>query len=633
MGNDISRELSHWYSNLPKELFRAGKKSSFRTGIGRCSRGMQPLLGLFEGTAAFTTVLHDGICVPRMIKVSFPVWSGLFIVLLSFLLAGFFNLALAAHPNAEKTAINITGEPRFIQKPENFNPSVSIATSIPSVDYLVYPTGGDMGNRDHWGTGIVHSNGKVYTAIGDHGGINANSYIYEYDPSTKRMRLVADLQEAVADFQSGDWGFGKVHGRLNEGSDGNIYFANSWGTNCWGSDAIECSKFKGDRIFHYDPRTETIHDYGITLPGHGTPGARLNVKDMLLYGLSFNFLDKPKKRFIVYDLESEELIFNEGGLSFPGKELCIDNEGNAYFHMQAGSLQKYSRQTNSISNFAGIIPSPLSVGFMRCTRPDAGGIMYGSSDETLFSLDPNTEEVRRVTSLLSGSRALALDPTNRYVYYLAGTRASGLIGVPVVQIDLYSGASQKVIAFLEDVFVNDFGYIPDVPKRRTLSMSLMVDNDGRTLYIMFNGRQQDIDKGNVAFAAVHIPDGEAVFPPTQVAIDIRPRTERNRINRRSRSRIRVAVLSDSEFDPLQIEIPTVRFGPDGAKALSYRVKDVNKDGLGDLMLRFKVSHTGIACNDTEATLTGKTYSGQKLTGTDTVKVLGCKEKKNKKNNN
>jgi len=117
-----------------------------------------------------------------------------------------------------------------------------------------------------------------------------------------------------------------------------------------------------------------------------------------------------------------------------------------------------------------------------------------------------------------------------------------------------------------------------------------------------------------------------------VDIDIKPGNKRNVINPRAKGGIWVAVLSDTDtespFDPLsQVDIPTVEFGPDHAKANRYKVKDINRDGLGDLLLRFKIPETGISCGDTEATLIGETFDGQSFTGTDTIKTVGCKPKK------
>ena len=84
----------------------------------------------------------------------------------------------------------------------------------------------------------------------------------------------------------------------------------------------------------------------------------------------------------------------------------------------------------------------------------------------------------------------------------------------------------------------------------------------------------------------------------------------------------------SPFDPSsQVDIPTLEFGPDGAKAIRHKVNDINKDGLGDLLLLFKVPDTGIACGYTEATLVGETFDGQSVRGTDSVETVGCKKTK------
>ena len=118
----------------------------------------------------------------------------------------------------------------------------------------------------------------------------------------------------------------------------------------------------------------------------------------------------------------------------------------------------------------------------------------------------------------------------------------------------------------------------------------------------------------------------------QINIDIKPGNEQNVINPHEKGGIWVAILSDTDsdspFDPSsQVDIPTVEFGPDGAKAVRHKVKDINEDGLGDLLLRFKIPDTGIACGDTEATLTGKTFDGVIFSGTDFIKTVGCKPKK------
>jgi hypothetical protein len=116
----------------------------------------------------------------------------------------------------------------------------------------------------------------------------------------------------------------------------------------------------------------------------------------------------------------------------------------------------------------------------------------------------------------------------------------------------------------------------------------------------------------------------------EIDIDIKPGNERNVINARSRGRLWVAILSDSEFDALQVDPETVAFGPGGASPDRYTVKDVNRDRLSDLMLRFRTPEVGLQCGDTEMELTGETYAGDSIIGTDAVKIVRCKKPKKRK---
>ncbi len=117
--------------------------------------------------------------------------------------------------------------------------------------------------------------------------------------------------------------------------------------------------------------------------------------------------------------------------------------------------------------------------------------------------------------------------------------------------------------------------------------------------------------------------------PRKVAIDIKPGDTANRFNPRSRGNIWVAILSETDpaspFDPLsEVDISTVQFGPKGARASLHRVKDHNRDGLEDLLLRFAKPKTGILCGSIKAKLVGKTYSGKKFAGVDSIRTVGCK---------
>ncbi len=55
-----------------------------------------------------------------------------------------------------------------------------------------------------------------------------------------------------------------------------------------------------------------------------------------------------------------------------------------------------------------------------------------------------------------------------------------------------------------------------------------------------------------------------------------------------------------------------------------RFADIDRDGDTDLVLYFQTEETGIVCGDTEATLTGETFEGVPITGTDAIVTLGCR---------
>jgi hypothetical protein len=121
-------------------------------------------------------------------------------------------------------------------------------------------------------------------------------------------------------------------------------------------------------------------------------------------------------------------------------------------------------------------------------------------------------------------------------------------------------------------------------------------------------------------------DGILILPAAfPVTIDIKPGKTPNSINPNSGQKIPVAILTTGHFDALLVDPLTVQFGPDAATESHGRwhVKDVDEDGDMDLLFHFNTQETGIVCGDTEATLTGETFDGQAITGTDSIETVPC----------
>lgn len=116
---------------------------------------------------------------------------------------------------------------------------------------------------------------------------------------------------------------------------------------------------------------------------------------------------------------------------------------------------------------------------------------------------------------------------------------------------------------------------------------------------------------------------ERVAPPPsiiEVEIDIKPGSWPNSINPDSKGVIPVAILTTDDFDATTVDPDTVAFGPAGATAVRYALEDVDDDDDIDIILHFKTQEVGLSAEDTEATLTGQTFDGQRIKGTDAVRI-------------
>jgi Concanavalin A-like lectin/glucanases superfamily len=112
---------------------------------------------------------------------------------------------------------------------------------------------------------------------------------------------------------------------------------------------------------------------------------------------------------------------------------------------------------------------------------------------------------------------------------------------------------------------------------------------------------------------------------TTVVIDVKPDGFPNSVNPRSRGVIPVAIRTTSTFDALTVNPFTVRFGRTGTEAAPAHVglAGVDRDHETDLILHFETQQTGLECGDSSAALTGQTWSGHAIRGSDSILTVGC----------
>jgi len=131
--------------------------------------------------------------------------------------------------------------------------------------------------------------------------------------------------------------------------------------------------------------------------------------------------------------------------------------------------------------------------------------------------------------------------------------------------------------------------------------------------------------GSLAVCAAPVPS------VLTVPIDIKPGSDDNPVNLKSKGKLTVAILSTADFDATTLDVSTVRLGHTSVvqkKNGTYQAagEDVDGDGVLDLVVHFDMADL-VAADDladgvTELTLTGTTADGTDIQGTDAVTVLG-----------
>lgn len=114
-----------------------------------------------------------------------------------------------------------------------------------------------------------------------------------------------------------------------------------------------------------------------------------------------------------------------------------------------------------------------------------------------------------------------------------------------------------------------------------------------------------------------------------VYIDIKPGSDPNSINCNNENGvIAVAILTTDDFDATTVDHTTVTFegaseihvNKNTGEPLSHE-EDVDLDGDIDLVFHFRIGDTILTCDSTMGRLTGETYDGISIQGTDSIRIV------------
>ncbi len=138
------------------------------------------------------------------------------------------------------------------------------------------------------------------------------------------------------------------------------------------------------------------------------------------------------------------------------------------------------------------------------------------------------------------------------------------------------------------------------------------------------------------------PNSDELGPPLLMAfggipvdIDIKPGSDPNSINTRTKGVIPVAILTTASFDAAEVAPGTVTLGDDDGDdtrvatrkngSLRANLADVDGDGDLDMILHFDtqalVANGDLTTGTTELILNGEQFDGTPIKGSDAVRVV------------
>jgi hypothetical protein len=415
----------------------------------------------------------------------------------------------AGEPEVSSKAVTIESAD-FLKVPSGLDAKTfTVAATAPRVDVAFFADLKDKGKGtlwSSWGDGCLTKTGKYYTAVGDHLGADANSYVYEYDPATAVLKRVVDVLRAIG-HMLGLFGHGKIHSGLHEAADGTLYFTTYWGKPKE-VDAAYTKGYPGSLLLRFDPKTGKTENLGAIAPKQGLPASAFDVKNQRLF-----FHAVYKGDVVVYDLAKRAVVYTGGADSTAGhRTFLVDADGRAWFSAQDGHLLRYDPDKNQVAKTPVELPEQSSAKknntLRAATGPAKDGTLYGmTAAGRLFAFDPKAEKVTDLGPNFGGGEytaVMALSLDEKYLYYAPGAHGGAAkLGVPVVQYDI-AKKQRKVLAFLGPVLQEKLKW------QCGGTYNLQLDPAGERLFFTFNGSApgERSPFGKAAMVVVHIPAGE-----------------------------------------------------------------------------------------------------------------------------
>jgi hypothetical protein len=355
--------------------------------------------------------------------------------------------------------------------------------------------------------------------IGDHRGVDGRCYLYEYDPQTHKQRRVLDMAKLIGQ-KPGDYGHGKLHGRIDEMADGWLYMATYWGIHPHHMPKGERNAI-GGRLVRYNVLTDQAEDLGTPMRGDSFPMHATDTRRGIFHAIGL------LGGYLAIDLHTMRPLYNgplPGDVTWDLRATMVDPKTGCCYgsELHTRRIVGYNPTTNEFFKTRATmpqhpIPSMEKKPFIRAytdRRLLDGSIIAQTYDGVMFKFFPDEERTEYLGLNWDDglySTSMALSQYDKYLYYCVGAHGqTWQSNSPIIQLDTETGR-KKVLAFLHPFYQDKYGYVFG----GTYSISLT--DDGSKLLIFWNGRfrssKEDGDSfGHPSFMTLEIPASERHEP-------------------------------------------------------------------------------------------------------------------------
>ncbi|ADB15924.1 hypothetical protein Psta_1246 [Pirellula staleyi DSM 6068] len=383
-------------------------------------------------------------------------------------------------------AVVVDTSEKFLVRAPSIREGVVMAKQAPRVTFAYFPEQDYAGKPwSNWGDSLAVG-GKYYASIGDHLAPAGNARVFEFDPATSKFRKLLDLAE-ILPVSEGKYRPGKIHSRIDLGSDGWLYMSTHRGSTKVTADQFG---YVGDYIVRCHPERGQGEVVAIgAVPKHCVPTSVLDPKRLIFYGGTAPGTDAPSQaiQFFAYDCANQKLLY--AGENGPPRYIAYAaSTGRIYFttgNSDTSDLMRFDPATDKAP-----VKLAAQIGMRAATMETPDGLIYTvssgqkGSDAMIYALDTKTETVREIGPAAVGGEAyiasLDVDPTGRYLYYVPGAHGgSDRDGGAVVQLDTKT-KTRKVLCSLAPHYQEKYGF--------TLkgTYSTAIDATGERLYVNWN---------------------------------------------------------------------------------------------------------------------------------------------------